>query len=396
MIMAIVLLLLLPVAINVGSLSGKPIYITPSDFLLFVTLVHAALINPYKNNKLNAINSGFSRVISLRVSFFALIIVYFIIIGLVGSIIDSSLVNVVSAIKFVKPIMFVFCGLYWSKIITVNSLYTKKVICSFLIIVSLLIGDVLFGNFPYPRLGGKLLDFDVYGFPNSSAVFYSVYFCIFVYYSNYTTNYVLKYLLNFSLVMMALMVIGTLSRAGMINICFVLLFLIFFKQAGTFRMGLFFIGAISCSILYLVKLDPDVFIGLNNKLSKFSGDNDLSNGRFDIWISVLDSIGSSYLFGRLFEPFSNYHSGHDTAHNQYLEVLFKSGSLGFLLYFSFFIYVSCKILKRNGTGGVKPDLYFIALLFSLSLTNVVQPNFSYSITGAYVFFMSGFFVKKNI
>src|SRR5690606_34697220 len=81
------------------------------------------------------------------------------------------------------------------------------------------------------------------------------------------------------------------------------------------------------SALDIIAEHPDIQVWVERftaRISRTMDSSDPFSGRTDIWEQTIQLWSERPLWGYAFEPFSNY-SEYDTAHQQYLEILFKAG-----------------------------------------------------------------------
>jgi O-antigen ligase len=135
--------------------------------------------------------------------------------------------------------------------------------------------------------------------------------------------------------------------------------------------------------------------GVSRRINRTFSHEDPSSGRIAIAQETISLISEKPFLGYSFDSFSRYHDGHSTPHNQYLEVLFKAGLLGFFSYF-FFVFVLLYFVVKNKHRSYflnYNNIYiksFLCVFFAISIGNLTQPNFSYSQTGNVLFAMLGF------
>lgn len=380
--------LLVPVAFELFSVAGKPAFLVLSDLLIIaffaITILHLLHIN-----KIRSCLSNYAFVVAS--SFFILLSL-----SIAGSIRSESLIPLFSSIKLLKSFIFFYLGYYFSKRIAPENFVRCMCVVSMSIVYILFVSDIIWGNFPLPRLGGWFFNFEVYGFPNSAAVFYCVFFA-FCFLGFKINTGLLKVAFIISTLLISIIIIGTLSRAAMLNLLLYIGLMFLLRQRGFTSLIIALTLGAFLLINYLFLNYPELVAGLANKFAKFESGNDSSNGRFEIWVIALDLFANSPLWGHLFEPFSNYAS-YNTPHNQNIELLYKGGLVGlFFYYFPLaysFIIISFRKLYHDKEQCIRDFccLYF-ALVISISITNNVQPNFSFTPTGSLIFFISGYLFR---
>ncbi|HDY7637098.1 TPA: O-antigen ligase family protein [Vibrio vulnificus] len=387
------ILIILPVAINIFSVSGKPVYFVLSDICFFVfPLVMLLGFKRFDGNK-HTLETK-SLLILVVISVFVMVVI-----GVIGSIrLGGDYLPIISSVRLMKSHFFFVIGVYLALHIRSDNLLRIFRITSLLVVSIFVFSDVIWGNFPYPRLGGLFFNSEVYGFPNSSAVFYSVFFASIVNGLINSKSKIMTLVYALASITLIAIITATLSRAGMLNVILFMLLMLF--SGGKGYKFIFIISVISIFSLtsYLMINFPDLLVGLESKFDKFDDNQDLSNGRFDIWIHALDLFSQKPILGYFFEPFSNY-SLHDTPHNQYIELLYKVGFIGLVAYLLPAMYALFKLKSSNASyysdaklGELR--LITIALVVCILVTNNVQPNLSYTPTGVLIYFLLGFTLCK--
>jgi O-antigen ligase len=102
----------------------------------------------------------------------------------------------------------------------------------------------------------------------------------------------------------------------------------------------------------------------------------------------------------MFEPFARYSAIYDTAHQQYLEVLYKTGLLGLVLYLWVLLsgIMGLWHLIRNSSPGSPAAFLLRAALAAFAGTIVgciSQPNLTYSLTGNTLFLVLGLLLTRH-
>ncbi|WP_193051194.1 O-antigen ligase family protein [Pseudoalteromonas undina] len=379
-------LLLAPVALETFQVSSKPVFFVLSDFLIIIIsiLFFCHLIVQKGKFKFEK----YSRYVMFC-------IVGLFILGLLGAIRLGELTPLLSSIKLFKSFLFFLIGYYLASRLNIKLFIKSLSLTSLIIICILVISDVIWGSFPIPRLGGYFFHFEVYGFPNSPAVFYTVLFSL-VFLGGMQANGIRSYSYFLFSIVISVIIVATLSRAAMLNLMIYIMLMFLLRRKG-FGIYLCFLSGFFLILLSFLWVNhPELISGLANKFAKFEQGKDASNGRFEIWFTALDLFSKSPIWGYLFEPFSNYDT-HDTPHNQNIEVIFKGGLLGALFYYTplflSFMFIWSKrllVIDKELRGFV---YCYLCLVVSIFITNNFQPNFSYTPTGSILFFFSGFLVK---
>ena len=379
-------LLLLPIGINIFNIYGKPVFFVLSDLTIFYFI----FLIIYKSSiKINRHHKNFYLIVLIS-------ILYQLIIGFSGTFFDNSLTPLASSIKLAKTHIFFLIGLLSIQMFDEIKLLNIFQRSSVLIIIILLISDIIWGRFPTPRLGGNFIGLEVYGFPNSAAVFYTILFAFGFTYIWFAKSLNLKISIFILSLIMILIIIGTLSRAGFVSLAVFLALVFLLKSKKSFLITFLYVIVFTLFLGYISEYQSDLFHGLNAKVTKFTSGADFSDfhGRGHIWSNCIDLIMTKPFFGFFYEPFSNYNL-QDTPHNQYLEIFYKLGLIGAIFYYFPFIYCSYRIFFKN--LGREDLLHFtvlrviyITIFFSIMITNMVQPKLSYTPTSSFIYFFSGY------
>lgn len=383
------LVMLAPLAISLGSSGAKPIDLALSDLLLpiGILLFFAVVASGKGINRSHFTILVFSLVICLYFYFIAYL-------GAVGH--NDFVLRIASSIRYMIPFAFTFLAYavyrnFGGSFLDIMSGAAKA---SLLILLILLVSDVVFNvSFPSSRWGGKFFAIDVYGFPNSPAVFYTFYLVFLLWAFQIQPS--LIYLLGIALCLV--IILFTFSRAGWISAFVASVFLISISMKRDVRARKRY------SLLFLVVI-ASVFVEFDRigqmalpwayKFDSVSGGDLTFSGRIAIWAQATGLITSRPIFGYGFEPFSNYVPGFDTPHQQYLEIAYKSGLVGLCLVLAFYIGLSwslVKSLKLSGLSlGARSALHaLLAIVLATFVSNFSQPSLSYSPLGnAITFYLS--------
>lgn len=386
-------LYIFPVALHIGRYTEKTMDLVLSD--LFILLLPFIVIVQQK--KIKRADTFF---VHLVVGLFC----YYLILGIFGTLfVHHNFIAVISAIRFSKPLFSAIVGILLFSRRSMKK-FPKGLITIIMIYpIILLLSDIVYSpHFPKPRWGGLLGAYRIYGFPNSAALFsvlFSCFLLIFVLLNLQKNRIYILFLLLY--VVLAIM---SLSRNAILSqmMVFIISYLLITKQLYIKLM----IMSVMSLIIYGVwnfLLRIDYFYAINealiNRAFRTLDQADSIAGRLPIWLEAIDLILKKPLLGYMFEPFSYYHIEHATSHQQYLEILYKSGLIGFLLYAVIFGY---GLRLCYVTYHAHPDMYirwiagstFIAGLVIL-VSNFFQPNLSYSLTGNFIWLMIGIVVAAH-
>ncbi len=386
------LLLLLPVALNLGNLTGKPIDIVLSDFIIIFSFVYLFLNIITFNLKIPK-----SPVITLTF----ILVSYCFVLALFGVFFTGEFVPIFSVMKFVKPFLFVFIGWWYVKRFGLKGL-RNIIYASVFIITIILLTDIISSNFPHGcigngRWGGCFMIFEIYGFPNSSASFLVILLALLI--SGFEFNLKWQIILFITCVFVIALSILSLSRAAWAFVLWLLSVWLFFSIGRIYVFpkksifSLLFLGLLGLVISIFIFSGNEIVMSFWNKLRFSFERDDITSGRLDIWIETIKLISSKPLFGYAFEPFSNYVPGFDTPHNQYLEWAYKTGFIGLLLwiiFFSFFIHDILKVYRNISPLFRKAfSILVIGGFGGLLINGIFQPIISYSSAGNLLMFGVG-------
>ena len=375
-----------PVAVYLGSSDGLPIYFSISTFFLLFSV--------------------FFKIFSLRVLALLSIPFFYIFYGFLSSIYFGGNISVLfSTFSFVLPLFFLFFGAQVGASKISGRITQEKIVWSYILVVFLIFFSDVFGaDFPRGcgyegRWGGCYLLWDVYGFPNASMNYLAVLTPILALPFINNRGMAIKFFSFLALSFMAWMSSMSLSRSTLLVYAFALLFFVY-SILGVRVIYVFFLvfllGVFGYDFLYEIFSQS----GIYNRIAVSINSGDVTTGRLDIWGLAVDLISSSPFFGYGFLSFSNF-SYYGTVHQQYLEVFYKVGLFGFVLYFYVLVYgySSCIFYLRNKVffnSRGKERIVFKGIVFGVLISCVFQPSLSYQVLGNLVFFCCGFFYIKKM
>ena len=383
-------LILVPISLHLGTFSGKPVDLVYSDFLITIGVIYFLVVSA-RGIQVNRTEKELLRLSSL-------VFIFFVVLALAHILFRSGSISwLVSSFKFSKNFLAVYLAFYYfnaSKIDLTEFLKISARVASVIVLIIFLSQVVFSGNFPSPRWGGYFLGLDVYGFPNSPAVYYVLLFSLVFSGLTNSDKSSSKLFYGITLLIVTMIIFFTLSRAAILTLFFFLLLILLGSAA--IRVKVFILVVVSIllvgSLIYM-----DVLLNLLDtlilKFSRTLGGDQALSGRGSIWKSAIDLIYQKPLFGYGFESFSTYYIGHDTTHQQYLEVMYKAGLLGFCVYIFFYfrLYLHVKILSRIALSKVEQNFSNTVLIafVSILISNLSQPTLNYSIAGnALVFYLA--------
>ena len=385
MLFVFIFMILIPLSLPLGNIGEKPIDLTYSDLLIIITFfifIFSKKISVKKEEKIILI-------------FSFLVFIYMIFVGAIGSILQlGDILPIISSLNFSKHILFVFVAFVVFKKIKPSSEIVIQYLgkASVLIVGIIFASDIFFNpQFPASRWGGMFFYDETYGFPNSTSVFYSFYLT-FIAILMFTSRKV--FLIFFLLVIIAI-IFFTFSRSGWVALIIVLISVLFYSSVKSKKSAFINMIFLIAAILVFTFFYEDLILIVEPwtyKLDTITGKNVTLSGRELIWYDAKELIYEKPFTGYFFHSFSNYVSGYDTPHQQYLEIIFKMGLLGFFVYLSFIFYLFSRFFKACLKSNSANNIVAIAmgsLTIAILVTNFAQPNFSFSLLGnAYVFIIS--------
>lgn len=181
-----------------------------------------------------------------------------------------------------------------------------------------------------------------------------------------------------AIILLIAAVIFSMKRTAFIAVVLVLILYIFLTKKISARLNdvvrnAFFI--LLTSILVLFSIESTLFSGQQNIFDRFATlSEDRGAGRLDIWISMVNGIKSSsfveLLFGHGIYTSSNV-TGGNTAHNDFLEMLWSYGIGGLFLYLGIYIVLIrySLFLKRENYKHANIFILSILLFFIISVSS---------------------------
>lgn len=391
LVLAVFFFVLAPLSFHLVAFAGKPIYVMLSDVFLYA-LFGLKIFFP---ERVTSQNFSFSKLYMLAG------LLYFTILSFSSAIYRGGDLGVIfSYAKYVLPFAYYFFGASFSGFVSeVNLRRVALFLC--LLVVVIFASDLLLGEFPRGchletgRWGGCAAKIEVYGFPNSAASLYGLIFLIIAafMFSGILRPFVALVVLFFLGIIMLL----SLSRAAWIFLCldllFISLFLLFYSRRKIWIL-IFFICIILPIFFLIGQSDSSAFLPVLEKFNTSLERSDPSSGRFDIWLSTLEYVFASPVYGYGFSPFSNYVAGYDTPHQQYLEWAFKAGFIGVIFNLSILGLIVLKSYQVSaGWNDFQKKRVFrffsTSAVLALLVNGLFQPIFSYTPVANFLFFCLG-------
>lgn len=370
---------LTPVAFVAAQIGKLPIEIVLSDVLL-VYLVFAVV----SGNKLQ------SNTITVWI-----ILLYFPFIAFLSYFQNrTGIGTVASMVNFWMPTFHIFLGSIFFKKYGESLFLVASYYVIFLIFV-IFASDVILGPFPRGcgyegRWGGCIGGLDIYGFPNASMVFLVTLSTLVIYLYNRSNKFNVKILCLSSLLLLFIMVTQSLSKSSLLSIVLLTLLWVYtYTPVKYIILTTPFIGFALLSSYELI-LSSNLLAGVQSRVIASLDNGDLSTGRLDIWLQGWDLVKDRPLFGYQFDLISRY--GFDgTVHQQYLELLYKTGFIGFFIYIGLFLYALYRLLKISKYNiGLRKNIKVIIFFFILTMINNLFQSFTnYSPMANLIFFILG-------
>ncbi|MCA9074195.1 MAG: O-antigen ligase family protein [Planctomycetaceae bacterium] len=397
----IALLVTLPASFRVAEFSGKPVDIVGSD-LLFLLLIFI----PRRGDLVIPSGIVLRRFSIVRVTA-AVALIYCLSIAGIAYAQSSELGRIVSAVKFAKPLAFVGLGAYIASVMSPLPTLRRIVIAFAGMSVATFATAVMTPGFPQVAWGKYLFGFPLYGYPNSAMTLFALMVPLLMAAADIRVTKIGKWVLRGIAMLTGMMVVLSLSRSSTaVMVIGVLIYLFLtgrvYLPLFAATMGIFLLASMS-SMLDSVLGNHDVMMWverLTRRTSQTVGGGDHLSGRGEIWAVTIDLWSARPMLGYQFESFSNF-AEFDTPHQQYLEVLFKSGAIGLTLYMGVLLFAWSGLghITRFTTPRTEAWYLFNGLIAGFTATmvgNLSQPNLTYSVTGNFLFFAVGLTLTKQM
>ena len=397
-----------PIHSNAAMIGDKPIDLLLSDLLLFAVPLAYFWIRSEPANSQHTLKGANNRTFKSSdagypaLLYIAIIcIVYMTAIAGIGLGISGETIRVFSAFKLVKPMTFVLIG--W---ILGTATDPLKFIDLTGIAYGIVVGLTMFctvtaPQFPMGFWGQYIFGFELSGYPNTPMSFYGGLVPLLLATSDSTKKRSLR-LVGWGLAACStLMILGSMSRSSLITlVCGTVIYLartdrkMFLASSAMTVILVSIVGFGAFTALQETEIGTTLIERVNDRFQRSTESDDPTSGRLEIWQFAIELSAEKPIFGYMFESFSRYTGDVDTPHQQYLEVLYKCGGLGLLLYIALLwccLYSSKRLLQF--TVRKSPAWYRLhamsAMLIGILIGNLTQPNLTYSLTGNMVFFLFG-------
>lgn len=374
-------LFLVPISIEIATIGETPVELVIADFLLIISMI--SLI--FKRIFVNSLDWK-----SLK--FYYAFIFYTLIISTFSSLFFESLSPIAGQLRYIKSTFIILIAFYIGSDSKLPIEKQIKLLAYMYIVLlfALFTSDVLYnGAFPFGRWGGNLFNFKVYGFPNGAAAYYAICSALLFYTFDNEKRIIPKIFMLAAILLAFLLCIFSLSRNATFTFIMSLILCVIFVIRNIKIKALFiaFSSFIGISIIPFIYLNE----GLISKFTSIGGADPLS-GRGNIWIFAFDYIGVSPLFGYGFYSFSNWGYEIGTLHNLFLDLLYKMGVVGLILYLGVFFtpiiqFYKFKLTRREG-GNQEIKLYSVMLALCF-ISGMSQESLSYSMNQLVMLYLCG-------
>lgn len=371
--------LFLPINITIATIGSKPIDIVASD-ILFVCIFPIIILFSRKRHSIHALY--FTLALLFYISYCLLSILMYQMLS------DGGIMAVASFLRALRAFFIFYVGYYFYKKLGVK-VYSWSVVMGVILTVSLIVSDILFNmRWPAPRWGGNIYALEVYGFPNSPAFFYVIVASILLYAISKGGRF---FALNgFSLIIMICTIVLVGSRNAIA--CLALLFFVLVSmRLLSYKYAILIFPLLIGAFYYFATSDIDMHL-LTSKFHRSFSEGVLY-GRESVWEDVISLVMDRPFMGYGYDPLTDNYKFHGTAHNQYIEYVYKMGLFG-LLFISLLWFA---VLRPIWLVSYSKDMakehiflkYILASFLVCLFSNFFQPNLTYSITQAFYCFFGG-------
>ena len=159
------------------------------------------------------------------------------------------------------------------------------------------------------------------------------------------------------------------------------------KNAKKFLVAILLLAIFMVSIYYFLQTNASG----EQFLRRFMESDDISSGRFDIYLSLLSESKNTFVFGKgTGASQALFNMG---AHNIYLQVYFDHGMIGLFVYLFWFVFnliYTVKLFKNNTNIAIVRQMLFISLYVQVLF--LVYGFFGNPINDIYIFLLYIFFI----
>lgn len=390
-----------PIHFTIVRVGEKPMDLILSDLLFFIVPLAWAFFRSQAGQvplKPAQPSAGWYR---LTPCLALICIGYMATLAAIGTIQSGETIRLFSALKLAKPIGFVFLGLMVGSCTDPVEFIHVFSRAHGLVVALTLFFTAINPNVPTSGWGKYLFEFELSGYPNSPMSFYAALVPLLLAAADATRKKSLK-LLGWGLATgSALMIVGSMSRSSTLALFFGTSLYLVATGRRAVLAAIAAVFMILCVIglgFAAVKSPPSTNHSetpkADHQTEKSDEPYDPTNGRLEIWQFAAEMAAERPVFGYMFEPFSRHTGNIDGPHQQYLEILYKCGGVGLVLYLA--LLGSCVMatgrlirMSRKGTVAWFQLRAMCGMLLGVLLGNLTQPNLTYSLTGNMVFLLFG-------
>lgn len=401
--------LVLPVSWNIWTVHDKPIDVLPSDLLLIALpfcLWHWCQSVGHSRCELANLSTWLRRFLVALIAYSGLLAV-----GEWWRTGDA--IGLLSAVKFIKPLLFVFLGGWLATAIDPWMMLRRITWVLAIVVLALAASTVMQSDFPGSVWGSRWLGQPVYGFPNLAMTFVATVIPLLLVIAD-TSERPWQRWTGWAVASAGfVLVVSSLSRCAILVLLESLT--VYLLMTGR-RWKL--IGFISVAVFYvgtgysLIVLNSDAIAEKQPLLQERAAhrfvepvnrNSGALAGRSTIWSETWSLIRARPWVGHAFRPYS-YQSEFVTPHQQYLETLYKTGGIGFSLYVALLGLSLGGLIQlwRVSQADVPPDsgerhllAAVLALFCGVLIGNLSQANLTYSLTGNFLFLVIGLIVHPQ-
>jgi len=391
--------LMVPISFTLLSIEAKPVDVVPSDLLLLllpIFLLHKGRVT---------LPASVGRRLSM-LFFFVFFFLIWCISSMTFQVFESgSLSAVASAMKFLKPIvffiiLFTVLGRAGQTVFRLHHFHLACLLYSYTFFIS----SFQAPGFPSSKWGQFFLGQPAYGFPNSPMTFLACLlpFSLSSFYEARSRLWRIGSLA--SILITCTTVTLSLSRSSFVvlGLSAILWFYISFGRLSLYRLIfrmvrfvvpvslLVFLCVIFLSLFFDMTPQADrIGLMLESRVGRTFQSEDTFSGRQVLWADTVSLILERPIGGYGFKSFSSFAETFDTPHQQYLEIAYKVGIVGLLLFLTCFYQIFSFIRHFSGSGENRKLLScYFAGIAAVAVGNFTQPNYTYSVTGNFYAFLS--------
>lgn len=375
----------IPLNINITYIDEKPVDFSISNIFLILSIFLILIRGVISRTALIMLGAP----------------LYFLSIGIFSSLQNGgSTAILLSSLSFSLPLLHVLSGSIVAALCPQFRFHQFAIALSSVIYL-LLLSDLLFGSLPSGcgyegRWGGCLGTLKVYGFPNASMGFLAVCSALLAIPISSSGQLRWRLIAMGALIVLCVLTVLSLSRSAVLVLSLAVLsvFLVVLGKRMAFIAVPFFITVFALAD-YIYSLP--IFAGLRIRMDAAWAAGDITTGRIGIWMEALEYFATNPFFGSGFLQFSQI-SDFGTTHQQYAEVLFKVGIVGFALYFGVVllgIRSAWRVVDIAPHTFPRPKVLIVGFGFCLFVSSIFQSALSYQVMGNFVFFACGYFATRH-